>query len=41
VRVAKSPLAAPCRRSSLEEHGRDDRDVKVQVKTRLLPRDRR
>jgi hypothetical protein len=27
VRVAKSPLAASCRRSSLEEHGREDCDV--------------
>ena len=35
VRVAKSPLAAPCRRSSLEEHGRDDSDVKQHAKTVL------
>jgi hypothetical protein len=35
VRVAKSPLAATCRRSSLEEHGRDDRDVKHHRRTDL------
>jgi hypothetical protein len=35
VRVTKTPLAVPCRRSSLEEHGRDDRDVKQNARTVL------
>jgi hypothetical protein len=32
---SESPLTAPCRCSSLEEHGRDDRDVKPRIKPYL------